>query len=704
MIFAPLDWSLIGAWAHLLGAIICAVLAAWVAHNTDNRPERRAGVAALGFTAVWCFLAASISPLSFWALIAESARNLAWLILLYHLFANDDRHETMQPIKPVLAVLAFVEALQPALLLSQARLSISPELAGIIFQLSAMFRLLVSVGALVLVHNLYIGLRNSGHVNMRWSVAAMAAMWVYDLNYYTVAYLGDGVSRELAALRGFVAIAMAVPLAIGISRAADELRFRPSRTITFQSLSLMLIGGYLLLMVVIARSLYLIGGDYGRLSQVGFVFTASVVALLWLPSARLRRWLKVTATKHLFQHRYDYREEWLRFTRTVGLTGADAQPLQERAIRALADITDSPGGLLLMPDDDGSLTLAARWRWDDIEVPAKALDAAAATFFSRANFIGELDDVREGRDQRGEGELLPDWLLADRQAWAVVPLTHFERVAGLVVLSRPMVVRRLDWEDFDLLRVVGQQLASYIAEQAGQDALNEASRFDEFNRRIAFVMHDIKNLASQLSLLARNAEKHADNPEFRADMLLTLRNSAEKLNTLLARLNRYATPDKDRLERVMLDECAQMLARRFAANHPVMVVESEPCPVTANREALEQALVHLVQNAIDASAEDSPVFLRVRTDGLYGLFEIVDSGSGMSPDFVRTRLFKPFVSSKSGGFGIGAFEARELVKAMGGRVDVESREGLGTRFFVRIPRAELAAIRSGKQDDRIEVA
>ena len=187
-------------------------------------------------------------------------------------------------------------------------------------------------------------------------------------------------------------------------------------------------------------------------------------------------------------------------------------------------------------------------------------------------------------------------------------------------------------------------------------------------------------------------------------MLLTLRNSAEKLNALLARLNRYATPDKDRPERLSLDECAQTLALRFAANHPVMVVESEPCPVTANREALEQALVHLVQNAIDASAEDSPVFLRVRADGLYGLFEIVDSGSGMSPDFVRTRLFKPFVSSKSGGFGIGAFEARELVKAIRRRVELESREGLGTRFFVRIPRAELAAIRSGNQDDRIEVA
>ena len=133
---------------------------------------------------------------------------------------------------------------------------------------------------------------------------------------------------------------------------------------------------------------------------------------------------------------------------------------------------------------------------------------------------------------------MPQWLVEEHAAWALVPLLHFDRLVGLVVLGRPLLARKLDWEDFDLLRVVGQQLASYIAEHNGQSALLEASRFDEFNRRIAFVMHDIKNLASQLALLARNAERHADNPAFRKDMLVTLTNAADKLNALLARLSR----------------------------------------------------------------------------------------------------------------------------------------------------------------------
>ena len=256
------------------------------------------------------------------------------------------------------------------------------------------------------------------------------------------------------------------------------------------------------------------------------------------------------------------------------------------------------------------------------------------------------------------------------------------------MLTRPTPARRFDWEDFDLLRIAGRQLASYLAEHALQAALAEASRFDDFHRRIAFVMHDIKNLASQLSLLARNAELHAEKPEFRADMLVTLRNSADKLNNLLARLSRYVGGGgAERLGEVDATDVVKQVAAQFREQHAVLLAECQPCTVSANRESLEQVLVHLVQNAIDASADGVPVLLGVITDGLHARIEVIDSGCGMSPDFVRTRLFKPFVSSKQGGFGIGAFEARELVRAMRGRLEVDSREGLGSRFTVRLPLA-----------------
>jgi len=200
-------------------------------------------------------------------------------------------------------------------------------------------------------------------------------------------------------------------------------------------------------------------------------------------------------------------------------------------------------------------------------------------------------------------------------------------------------------------------------------------------------MHDIKNLASQLSLLARNAEKHADKPEFRADMLVTLRNSADKLNALLGRLSRYNAAAVGELGRVSLAATARQVAQGFAARHPVSVIETRDSLVLADQESLEQVLIHLVQNAVDASTNGTQILLNIYSDGINGMIEVVDSGHGMAAEFVRTRLFKPFVSSKPGGFGIGAYEARELVRAMKGRLEVESHEGLGSRFTIRLPLA-----------------
>ncbi|MBW8785115.1 MAG: PEP-CTERM system histidine kinase PrsK, partial [Novosphingobium sp.] len=399
----------------------------------------------------------------------------------------------------------------------------------------------------------------------------------------------------------------------------------------------------------------------------------------------------VTLTKHLFQHRYDYRAAWLGFTQTMGRAGPAAPPLEQRVIQALADITESPAGLLLAPNDQGELELAARWQWPTAEVPAVALGPAARVFLERNSFIVDLTALHAGVERRGEGAVLPEWLRTEPRAWALVPLLHFDRLVGAVVLARPAVVRQLDWEDFDLLRIVGRQLASYLAEHAGQEALAEAGRFDDFHRRIAFVMHDIKNLASQLSLLARNAEQHSDKPEFRADMLVTLRNSADRLNTMLARLSRYGGA-VERIESVDAVALVEAVVAQFRPVHQVTLTERQPCRVSADHDSLDQVLRHLIQNALDASPPDTPVFIAVTSDGLQGRIEVVDTGSGMSPEFVRSRLFKPFVSTKPGGFGIGAYEARELVKAMRGRLEVESREGLGSRFTIRLPLAAAAEL------------
>lgn len=686
-------WQWISHISHIIGAIASATAAIWLFARRERFAPAGGGIAAaLALTALWSLAVVSSGAVTCVVLVAETARNLAWLFVVFQLFASDGRHQSLSPIRPVAFALVFTEVLHLAIQVAINRATLDAPLSGTSFELMILFQLLFTVGALVLLHNLYAGATGQSRLALRWPAAGLAGLWLFDLNLLTIAYVGDDWPFEIASLRGIVIAALSGLVAIGATRDREVVRLKPSRAVTFQTISLMVIALYFVAMIVVAQWLALAGGDFARLIQLVFLTAASAVALLALPSKRLRGWLRVMLSKHVFQHRYDYREEWLRFTKTVGNSGAEAQPLGERVVQAVCDIAESPGGLLLTPGDHGDLILAARWNWPEIDVPGIAFPTSSLAFFEQKSFIAALDDIRSGSEDRGEGAHVPQWLHDDTRAWALVPLIHFERLVGIVVLARPATVRRLDWEDFDLLRVAGQQLASYLAEHAGQEALAEASRFDDFHRRIAFVMHDIKNLASQLSLLARNAERHAEKEEFRTDMLVTLRNSADKLNVLLARLSRYGNGVVDGIGEVPASEVVRAVMDRFRAHPQVLLAACEDVVISANRNSLEQVLVHLVQNAIDAGDADSPVFLSLTSDGLNGRFEVVDAGCGMSPEFIRTRLFKPFMSTKSGGFGIGAFEARELVRAMRGRLEVESREGLGSRFVVRIPLAAAAGI------------
>ena len=339
--------------AYLLSAIAALVMATWLVVRRSQADWAPGATAlALAVTAGWALARPAVGPEAVETRLLLSMSYLAWLWPLYRLFEKDGRHASLGPIRPVVLALGFVGLMQVVVALA---IEGDSTRAGVdeLIRLGIALRLLFCVGALMLVHNLYAATSAASRVQLRWPAAALATYWFYDLNYHTVAYLAGSVPPMFALLRALVPLAMVVLLAIGGLSRAGEQAFRPSRAFAFQSISLIVIGGYFGLMVVAFRGVALAGGDFSRLVQIAFLVAASAAALVVLPSKRLRGWLRVTVTKNLFQHRYDYREEWLRFTRTMGSGGAEALPLRERVVQAVADVTDSPAGLLLAPGEFG---------------------------------------------------------------------------------------------------------------------------------------------------------------------------------------------------------------------------------------------------------------------------------------------------------------------------------------------------------------
>jgi len=675
---------IIAVWSHALAAVVFAGLLAWRLIAGVRQPGHRLLLAAFALTACWAWLEA-IAPDASVARYAETARNLVWVALLYSVYASSGGEGRDHGIRPVYAAVSAVLGLQ--FVLTTVRLttsSIAVEETAIILRITA------AAGSLVLVHNLYGQASPASRSAIRYAMLALVLSWIYDLNLYTITYLDPPMAAGFAEWRG-AAVTITGPLFAMAARREDDWKIRLSRAATFQSLSLLAICAYFAVMAILATALRGTGFEWPQVLAVAVLAVMTVAAMVLLPSPRARAWVKVKMAKHIFEHRYDYRTEWLRFTATLGSSGAEARPLEERVIKAFADILDAPAGLLLECDGAEVLTTSATWEWSGATPPAADGDGAlrfCKALAATARII-EFDSIRNGVAQPEERVLpLPEWMTSDRSIWIGVPLIHENALVGFLLLTAPEYRRPLDWEDFDLLRTAARQAASSLAEAQGQRALSNAQRFEEFNRRFAFILHDIKNLVSQLSLLARNAERHADNAEFRADMIATLKGSIAKMNDLLARLTPQALAKQKRIEPLFLRDVLSTAIANRRRTHEILLLGDASQWVMADAAGLEQTIGHLLQNAVDASEEDQPVIVRVHRADEEIAITVSDKGCGMDPDFIRDKLFQPFASTKPNGFGIGAFEARLLITSMRGRLSVESARGRGTQFTIHLPAAQ----------------
>ncbi len=402
-------------------------------------------------------------------------------------------------------------------------------------------------------------------------------------------------------------------------------------------------------------------------------------------SGRLNARLRIYVSKHFLPFRYDYREEWLRLIDTL-VSPDSSSPLPERVIRGVAQIVGSPAGVLWMRAGDGGPFMATAG-WNARTLPDNRIppnDPALVFMLERQWTIDTAELAR--RPELYGGLRRPEWLESFPEALLIVPLISNEMLIGLIVLFQSSSAFRLTFEEIDLLRTSGRQVAAFLAQYDANQKLAEGRQFEAFNRLTAFVMHDLKNLIAQQSLMVQNAARHKANPAFFEDAIATIENSVARMSKLLQQLQSGETAGPRQRVRVVAAVADAVERCRSREPVPEVIDESDDLHVWIDRERFTAILAHLIRNAQEATPRDGHVTVRLALADGGALIEVIDDGSGMESEFVRTRLFRPFDTTKgSKGMGIGAYQARTFVIEAGGSLRVESEPGQGTRVVIRVP-------------------
>jgi putative PEP-CTERM system histidine kinase len=535
---------------------------------------------------------------------------------------------------------------------------------------------------MLLVEQLYRNTSRDARWGIKYACLGIGGMFAFDFYLYSHAMLFRQINVEIWAIRGLID-ALTVPL-IAVS-AARNPRWSPeiavSRTVIFHSATVLGAAVYLLAMAAAGYYLRLFGGTWGTVMRATFLFCAFIMLFALLFSGSARAWLKVFISKHFYRYRYDYRQEWIRFTRTL----SDAGPnLNERTVQAIAALMESPSGALYLSGEEaGSCKAVAHWNMP-VTIHIEPLAASLCRYFEATQWVVDLQEFA-ATPGKYDGFVPPPWLAQNRSAWLVVPLLLGGQLFGIVVLGRPRSAIKLNWEAIDLLKIAGTQAASYLAQRESQNALAVARQFESYTRMSTFIVHDLKNLIAQMSLMLSNAERHKDNPAFQVDMLETIDHAVHKMRMLLQKLARG--PAIDSPGHVVLGKVLQQATQGKSTGEtkPVLQLESPELAVLADHERLERVIGHLIQNAIEATPRGGSVRVSLCRYGDNALVEVQDTGHGMTEEFIRDKLFRPFESTKAAGMGIGTFESRTYIRLLGGDIDVESVPLVGTTFRVRLP-------------------
>ncbi len=679
----------VGFFSYLFAFLAFTVLAILLFASWRKQSFGTLAILATACTALWAGVSAGFAgfgmPGSRLVQLTELARNATWLLLLIRI--TDSGHQQSVPDQPPSKKLIFYLI---GLLLAFTTTVITP-LASDFLPISARLSrdaalvtwVAFAIAGLLLIEQLY----RSTNYDQRWAIKhlclGLGTLFAYDFFLFSDTLLFKQMNPHLWNARGVVNGLAAPLIAISIARNPRwELGIHVSRQVVFHSVTLIGAGIYLLLMATVGYFIRLYGGSWGVVLQVAFLCGAGLLLFVLLFSAKIRARVRVLLSKHFFSFKHDYREEWLRFTRTLSESGED---VTERVIRAISTLVNSPGGCLWMKREDARYEWLAGWNMREPEQFVYSTPGSFSDFLESQQWI---IDIREYSDESDsyEGLDLPSWISSIPGAWLLIPLLFKGSNIGFVILAESGVQKAINWEDRDLLKTAGQQAASLLAQHQADQALLQARQFEAFNRLSAYIVHDLKNILAQQSLILSNAEKHKHKPEFVDDVIRTIQNSVDRMTRLMEQMRsgiRGANPIEVDLAELLADVIAHHSHQKPVPDHDL---EASEFTVRADKEQLATVFGHIIQNAQEATGKNGQVWVRLAYNSHQAVIEVEDDGPGMDSEFIRNRLFRPFDSTKGlTGMGVGVFESREFIRALGGEIHVSSTPGGGSLFRVVLP-------------------
>ena len=674
--------------AGVYGLLFLACLTLWRRRLTGSGMATAVGVQ-LGWSIVLAAEAAG-APLTLGRVIAaEYLRDLAWaFVLARSLRRPGDVRGAVSGAQRAIALLVVLIALA-------GLSSVVSDPLPIIRAAERYWTwggLALSIAGLVLLEQVARNTRASHRWQLKQVWLAVGGLYAWDLCLFSIAMLKGRVADFWLA-RGFVNAGLGVLLAIGLRRVGapgwESAAFLSPRVVFFHA-TLLATSLYVLAMAAGSYFVRELGGTWGGAGQLLFLAAGALVLAIAVLSEQFRAWGRVTLARYLFPYRYDYRDEWRKLTRALSESGE--LPVYERIAQVMAGFVNAATGGLWLRDAEGTYVPVG----GELAPPGAPVvhEGECREFFDylvEKEWVCDLDESRNPQE-RTPPLKPPVWMMENTRIWLIAPLICERTLVGFVAVGQPLASMRLSWEELDLLKAAGRQIASFLAFEQAAKRLAEAHQFEAMNRLSAILMHDLRHLIAQQALVVQNAARHRGNLEFFDDAIMTIDNSVKRMTRLMDELRSGVVAGQP--HRVELAELCAEAVKRCAQREPAPALEvhDRVVEVVVNRERLLHVLEHVIRNAQDATPHDGNVAVRLRAAGERATIEVADTGAGMDAEFVRQRLFKPFDSTKGErGFGIGAYEVREFVRSCRGSVEVDSAPGRGTRFLVHLPLAPVLA-------------